>query len=91
MNEKKAPGVMIYFDCISAVELLASEEKGELFSAILHYAFNAEKPNFKHGSRLEVVWEILRPRIDSDKKSYQRRCEQNRLNALKRTKANDND
>lgn len=91
MSDKKAPGIMIYFDTVSAIELLSVEEKGALFSAILHYGMENTNPVFDPWSRLAVVWEMIRPRIDVDKEKYMKKCEQNRLNALKRSHASECD
>lgn len=74
--EKKQPGVMLYFDNFRFLDDLTDVEVGVLFRGIMEYAEYGIDPEF--GERgLELVWKMIRPRIDYDANTYREKCENN--------------
>lgn len=67
MDHQK-PGVMIYFDTAPALELMKDAERGKMFSAILEYGQYGTQPKFT--GNLEIVWAMIKPRIDADNGRY---------------------
>lgn len=62
------PGVMIYFDLLEAMESLSVTDKGMLFEAILRYGkYRVES---KLSKRAQVLWPMIRMRLDSDELRY---------------------
>ena len=80
---KKMPGVMIFFDIRPTLSLLSTSEKGLMLDAILDYAEDGLEPEFTDHS-LEILWSVLKQKIDSDRQRYNDKCERARENALKR-------
>ena len=76
------PGFMLYFDATPALDRLSDLEAGQLFKALLHYA------QFGEVSALDglagFAFDLLRPRLDRDRQSYEDRCEKNRYTAYAR-------
>lgn len=64
----KRPGVMLYFDIRPSLKRLTTEEKGQLFEAILEYAEFEKIPKFD--GCLGVAWDFIQPRIDKDRDNY---------------------
>ncbi len=64
----KKPGVMIYFDIMYAMRKLSYQEAGQLFMAIMEYAENQTQPELSE--KLELVWSLIRPRLDTDDQAY---------------------
>lgn len=80
---KKMPGVMIFFDIRPTLSLLSNSEKGLMLDAILDYAEDGLEPEFTDHS-LEILWSVLKQKIDADRQRYADKCEQARKSALKR-------
>ena len=80
---KKMPGVMIFFDIRPTLSLLSTSEKGLMLDAILDYAEDGLEPEFTDHS-LEILWSVLKQKIDADRQRYADKCEQARKSALKR-------
>ena len=80
---KKMPGVMIFFDIRPTLSLLSASEKGLMLDAILDYAEDGLEPEFTDHS-LEILWSVLKQKIDADRQRYADKCEQARKSALKR-------
>jgi hypothetical protein len=76
------PGFMLYFDTTPALDRLSDLEAGKLFKALLLYA------QFGEVSVLDglagFAFDLLRPRLDRDRQSYEDRCEKNRYTAYAR-------
>ena len=68
MNEK--PGVMLYFDLLPTLEELSNADKGLLLEAILKYGKRREE--IKLSKRTEVIWPLIRMRLDTDEMRYLR-------------------
>ena len=67
MIENK-PGVMIYFDMLPALESLSNTDKGILFEAILRYGkYRVES---KLTPKTQVIWPLIRFRLDTDEMRY---------------------
>lgn len=86
MAEKKAPGVLIYFDVVGCLELLTDEECGALMKGMLRYAMTGTEPALE-GSALAMAWCILKPRVDADRAAYERKVEKAQAAALARWNA----
>ena len=83
MAEKKAPGVLIYFEMAPCLELLTDEECGALMKGMLRYAMTGAEPELE-GSALAMAWCILKPRVDADRVAYERKVEKAQAAALAR-------
>ena len=66
---KQMPGVMLYFDTRSCLDLLTREEAGALFFAILDYGQFGILPELTGGAA--VAWAFLRPYVDRDRARYE--------------------
>ena len=62
------PGVMFYFDIRPSMKRLTTEEKAQLFEAILDYGEFGDTPDFD--DRLGIVWDFVQPRLDRDSELY---------------------
>lgn len=84
------PGMMIYFDVLDALETLSMADRGQLFTAILAYGSRGTVPNFR-STALKLAWSMLQGRLDRDKESYLKVCEQREYAAFckKRQQAGD--
>ncbi|MBQ1209155.1 MAG: hypothetical protein IIX64_01635 [Bacteroidales bacterium] len=69
----KYPGVMVYLDISPAVKMLGDREAGQLFKAILEYAETRNVINLVGAAAF--AFEIIRPRIDRDRISYEDTCQ----------------
>lgn len=67
------PGVMLYFDIAPAIKRLSAEESGLLLRAILDYAEQGVAPDFE-SDMLELVWDLLQPRLDRDAARYEEKA-----------------
>jgi len=74
--EKKQPGVMLYFDNFRVLEMLSDMEAGIMFKAIMNYAEKGVEPEFEERG-LNLIWYMIRPRIDYDANAYREKCESN--------------
>lgn len=85
-EDKKQPGVMIYFEVQNCIKRMDYEAKGRLFEAILEYAQYRTPPNFSEEDDLAllVVWDMICPKIDADAERYRKKCKKNKDNADKR-------
>ena len=79
---KKQPGVMLYFEVLPSLSRLSWEEKGRLFQAILEYGAQGTEPQLE--GMVGVVWDFVRPRIDTDRSRYEQTCERRKRSALSR-------
>ena len=66
------PGVILYFSVRPALKRLSTEQKGQLFDAILDYGENGLLPDFD--GVLGVCWDFIQPMIDKDAEAYQEKC-----------------
>lgn len=62
------PGVMFYFDIRPCIKRLTTEEKGQLFEAILDYGEFGSPPSFD--DRLGIAWDFIQPKLDKDTALY---------------------
>lgn len=85
-EDKKQPGVMIYFEARNCLKRLDLEETGRLFLAILDYSEYRNEPDFSEENELAlcVAWDVIKPKIDADLLRYQEKCEKNRKAAQAR-------
>lgn len=68
MGNKGRPGVMLYFDVRPCIKRLTTEEKGQLFEAILDYGELGVFPEFE--GMLGIAWDFISPRLDRDSEAY---------------------
>lgn len=66
--DKKQPGTMLYFDIRPCLKRLSTQEKGELFEAILDYGEFGVVPELD--GALGVAWDFIQPRLDRDRERY---------------------
>ena len=81
LSDPKAPGVMIYFDIIPLLASLTDEEKGQLFTTVLHYGETGEVAKMER--ILRPIFEIIRAKIDRDQQRYTDITFRNRANGKK--------
>lgn len=73
-NEKRPPGVMLYYDKIRPIlALLTDEERGKLLVAVLDYGESGFEPCLD--KRLSAVWPFIREMVDRDVDAYRAKCE----------------
>ena len=73
-QEKRPPGVMLYFEeTRPIVSLLSDEERGRLLMAILDYAEHNAEPVLSE--RLVAAWPFIKRKIDYDAETYRKKCE----------------
>ena len=77
--------VCLYLDYQQTFAPFTDAERGRLVSAMLDYARTGAIPEFTGNER--YAWPMLQGQIQRDQQKYFDRCEQNRRNALKRSKA----
>lgn len=86
-SSNSTPGVMLYYDLRPAIAYLSREEKGELLDAILSYGEDEAEPELD-GAALRMLWTLVAPRIDADRRRYRAKCERARASSRKRWDAN---
>lgn len=74
---KKRPGVILYFDTKPAMKRLNKEQKGSLLEAILEYGEFGIMPDFHNDPYLQLAWDFIYPRIDSDGEAYMKKVGSN--------------
>ena len=87
MIQDNKPGVMIYFDVLPAMEHLSYTDKGRLFEAILRYGKYHVESNLS--KRTEVLWPLIRMRLDTDEIRYQNTVTRRRYAAYVRWAKNE--
>ena len=63
--------MMIYFDIMPSLELLSDQEFGQLMRGILLYGLEGTEPDFRSHLHMEMVWKMIRPRLDKDRQHYE--------------------
>lgn len=79
--EKKNEGIIMYREYLSYFELLSIEDRGELVTAILKYAFGEEDYD-SLSPAAKMAFMFITDQINRDTEKYERRCEKNRKNGL---------
>lgn len=64
------PGVMLYFDVRTCLKRLTTEQKGQLFEAILDYGEHRVEPEFGDDIGLTIAWDFIRHMVDRDDNRY---------------------
>ena len=73
-QEKRPPGVMLYFDKVRPLlALMTDEEAGQFLRAVLDYGENGVEPVLS--DRLAPSWVFMKRLIDSDAEAYRKKCE----------------
>ncbi len=76
------PGFMIYFDFAPALAKLTDDEAGKLFKAIMDYASMGIVSEIE--GLCGFAFEMIRPRIDKDRKVYEEKCRKSSYTAYVR-------
>lgn len=84
-ERKKLPGIQLYFDYRSQLEMLSYEQVGKLIMATLDYGETMQAPVFED-REVEIIFAGLKPRIDSDRAKYEDKCEKAKRAAEEREK-----
>ena len=71
-----------YHSYLKAMEQLTSEERGDLFTALLTYSQSGTVPKLKGNERF--VFPVMQDQIDRDAEKYADKCEKQARNARKR-------
>ena len=79
MEDKKKPGVMLYFEDLRPVEDMPDDVAGQLFKAILSYSETGAEPIVS--PVLQFAWRFIRKGIDEDTKNYYLKIEQRKYAA----------
>ncbi len=83
MQEKKRPGVMLYFEQYDVLRRMPMEDAYEILMAMFEFARNGVLPQFKNPA-LVYAWGFLQQSIERDSRRYDRVVEQKRKAAQKR-------
>ena len=71
-NKKERPGILLYWEDFSAIFKLGNADMIlELLKAIHDYARYGLQPSLEHNLALEVLWEIIKPKLDRDAERYE--------------------
>lgn len=84
-ERKKLPGIQLYFDYRSQLEMLNNEQIGKLILALLDYGEKMQQPIFEDRD-LDMIFAGLKPRIDADREKYADKCEKAKRAAEEREK-----
>ena len=76
------PGVLFYFDIRPCIKRLSTNEKGQLFEAILDYGEFGAEPELN--GALGIAWDFIKPRIDLDSEQYELKVEGSQYAAFSR-------
>ena len=75
---RNAPGIVLYHEYLDQIAMLTAEERGSLLTAILEYAKGGESALTQEMSdKTQLVFSIIRKRIDIDAERDRRRCSTN--------------
>lgn len=70
------PGVMLYFDIRPGLAQLTTEQRGQLFDAILDFAEYGTEP--KVNGMVALAWAFIKPRIVRDSDAYDLKAKKSR-------------
>ncbi len=73
--------VCLYISYLETLKPFTDAEIGRIVMAMLTYAETGQEPEFPGNERF--IWPSIKSQIDRDQKSYQDKCEKNRLNGAK--------
>ena len=62
-----------YYDWLESLSACTDAEMGLLLRAMLSYGRDGVTPSFPSGSRLELVWGLLRSQVDGSIDTYNKR------------------
>lgn len=79
---KKANTILLFTEHHEAISFLTDEQAGQLFKAIYAYADDGSIPKFE--GAIMSVFAMIRTQIDRSQEAYDRKCEKNRANSMKR-------
>ena len=74
----------VYSEHLDAAMKLPDSDRARLLEAINNYAFKRVDPDFSNNLALDILWSMIRERIDSDFAAYQQKCLTNSDNARHR-------
>ena len=76
-SDRERPGIMIYFETLSTLEVLDDAEAGRLFKAALVYGSTGEIPAFED-RLMALAWSGMKSSIDRDGDRYSERKQRSR-------------
>lgn len=62
-----------FYNWLEGLSSCTDDEMGQLFRALLFYGRDGVTPSFPSGSRLELVWGLLRSQVDAAVCSYEKK------------------
>ncbi len=71
-RRKLKPGFMVYHEIRQAIHTLSDEDAGKLFKAAVDYSEDGTLPESLSGAS-EVLWAVMRVRIDADAENYRQK------------------
>ena len=86
MEVKRKDNFILYHNQFPMIEELEDEEVGEVIKSIFKYTMDGEIAEYPRGSGKSMLFKSIKNSIDVANKSYYKKCEENRKNALKRWK-----
>lgn len=76
---KERPGVILYFDLLPVLQRMTKEEAADLIITMLEYGKTGAIPDLStKGERFLIVWEMVKPRIDSDLENWKEKILQSK-------------
>ncbi len=75
-------GFIVHFDSFKYFSRLSDEQLGKLFRAVCKYAKSGEQPQFDDDVT-DIIFEMLRDRLNRDAEKYEEICKKNAENAKK--------
>lgn len=81
-QQRRPPGVMLYFSVYEAVRALSDEQLGILLRSVMDYAQRDEEPHFD--GALGMAWSFMKCYVDSDRQRYEDTLERRRNAAERR-------
>ena len=74
--------ILLFTEQRAAFEYLSDEDAGRMIKAIYAYADESIVPNFD--GAMMSIFSLVRSQIDRSRMAYQKKCERNRTNSMKR-------
>ena len=80
-------GVIMYYDLIEQLRYINEKDNREIIVAMMQYNKNGTEPNFD--GMKKVAFKFIKTTIDKNNDEYNKKCEKNRENILKRWGTNE--
>ena len=83
MAKQKRPGIILYYEFAPAFRRMRPEQVYQLVIAALDYGETRKEPQIDDPVA-EIIWPLLREKIDTNEKRYEDTCVKNSFNAYMR-------